>query len=263
MEAHCYPTLSHMLTHPFELDDAGYKSVLYVFDSHTASYFIKIAKTLNTQHSFKYLIALRTFTISPDFCATILKAFHEIQPNRISLNLLAGDLNTRINKIEDKQVDFKGSYEAIENVQDRRENVRWFTKKIRENTQLENIHTDFVFSGLSDYALETARIYNSPILVMIDDYFNNRGNFKNNQQVMVSVRILIRETDNEALESLNLLSTRDRDKDCTICGTEDTVMKRIKELETSGVTDLLLHAFDDDIESVKGLHRLVKKYNKL
>lgn len=124
MEAHRYADLNYMQHHANELDEAGYKSVLHVFDSHTSNYFIKIARILNRQHNFKYLVALRTFTISPDFCATILKAFHEIQPNRVALNLLAGDLNTRVNKIEDKQVSFQGDDERIQDIEYRRKNVR-------------------------------------------------------------------------------------------------------------------------------------------
>jgi hypothetical protein len=69
-----------------DYDWAGYKSILYTFHSASPDNFIKVARILNTDHNFKYLFALRPYHISPQYLNMIVKAFDEIQPNRIAIN---------------------------------------------------------------------------------------------------------------------------------------------------------------------------------
>lgn len=67
-------------------DKAGYKSVLYTFNSSSPDNFIRVARTLDTKHKFKYLFALRPYHLSPQYLQMVISAFNEIQPNRVAIN---------------------------------------------------------------------------------------------------------------------------------------------------------------------------------
>ena len=60
------------------VDEFGYESILLVYHSKIEDNWIKAARVLDTNHKFKYMPAIRTYAISPEYCAMISKAFYNI-----------------------------------------------------------------------------------------------------------------------------------------------------------------------------------------
>ena len=61
--------------------------------------FVKIAKYMDTSKTFKYMVAVRAYTISPQYLSMICSSIDEISPNKIEINLLSGWI-----KEEEKQI---------------------------------------------------------------------------------------------------------------------------------------------------------------
>ena len=54
-----------------KLDDIGYYSLLLVYHSLIADNWMKAARILNKNHKLKYMIALRTYAVSPEYLSLI------------------------------------------------------------------------------------------------------------------------------------------------------------------------------------------------
>jgi len=235
-------------------DSFNYSSVLLPFHSELPDAWIRSAYALNTNHKFKYMIAFRPYHISPQYFAMMVTGFNKIQPNRLIINLIAGDVHNRTD--EDKQMDFYGETKNLLTIEQRKQYVRDFLEKCKKMPLLKNNMPEIILSGLSDFTIETAKQFNSTTLCMYDDYFNNIERLKDCSKKMVSAKIYVRDTMQEAEELSNLVQVP-RLKDFTIYGTRDVVIKKMKELIPLGVTDILVgsHTFDNEYNKI---HDLVK-----
>ncbi len=82
-----------------ELDEIGYYSVLLTYDSKDPDRWIKAAHVLDTEQKIKYMPAIRTYSMSPEYCVMMSRAFNEIQKNRLMLNIIPGNLTPGENSI--------------------------------------------------------------------------------------------------------------------------------------------------------------------
>lgn len=240
-----------------ELDNAEYYSFLLPFHNHASDLWIKSARALNKNHKIKYMIALRPYHLSPQYFGMMVSAFNEIQPNRLLINIIAGDGR----KDEPQQMDIYGNTQNLLTVDQRKEQVRKFLLLCDEIRILENCIPEFVISGLSDYTIETAKMFNQTILCMYDDYFDNVNRLSDCNRKMVSLKMYIRDTQEEANKMLSL--TRDtRHQKYTLYGTEESIIPIIKSAIERGVTDFLIggHEFDDQKYRI---HNFVKKLNHM
>lgn len=236
-----------------ELDDAGYYSFLLPFSNNGPDLWIKSAHALNKYQKIKYMIALRPYHLSPQYFSMMVAGFDDIQPNRLLINMVAGDGR----KDEPDQMDIFGDTKNLLTVDQRKEQVRKFLLLCNEVDILQSCIPEFVISGLSDYTVETAKMFNQTILCMYDDYFNNIERLADCNRRMVSLRIYIRETQEEADKMLSLTNDT-RHQKYTLYGTEESVTNKIKLAIESGVTDFLIggHEFDDQKYRI---HDFVKK----
>lgn len=78
-------------------DSCGYDSVLEIYNNNYPDMFMKSARVLDTEEKIKINIAIRTMSISPEYCAMMASAFDQIQKDRLILNVLPGALNVNEN----------------------------------------------------------------------------------------------------------------------------------------------------------------------
>ena len=236
-----------------ELDEANYYSVLLPFHSRISDSWIKSAHILDKTQKIKYMVAFRPYHISPQYFAMLVSGFNDIQQNRLMINFIAGDGR----KDEPDQMDVYGETANLLDIEKRKEYVRKFLTICKDLDIVKNIMPEAVISGLSDYSIKTAEIFDATILCMYDDYLNNIDRLKNCKRKMVSVKICIRDTDEEA-EKIISLSKNSREKLYTIYGTEISVENRIKEIVKGGVTDFLIGGYKFDRQLFK-IHNFIKK----
>jgi len=221
------------------LETIGYQSVLLTFHSKSADYFIKAAAALVSGDKIKYMLALRPYHMSPQYLAMVVKAFDEIDKNRISINFLAGGVDSM--KGEPEQTDIYGNTESLDSIVKRTEFVRQFVDQYKFYS-FTNSTPELIFSGHSEYTIETAKILNGTSLSMIDDYRNNIDRFSEIKNIMVSVCPIILDSELEAEEYKKFLHAKSyRYVDMSIIGTRDFVKEKLLLLETEGITDAMIN----------------------
>lgn len=235
-----------------KLNDSGYYSVLLPFNVNGSDAWIRSAHCLNTDEKIKYMIALRPYHISPQYFKMMMHGFSDIQEDRLIINFIAGDGR----KDEPDQTDFYGETKNLIEVDQRKIYVRKFLEMQSKDPVIKNLLQETVISGLSDYTVETANIFGYTLLCMYDEYLNNIDRLKDCSRRMVSLRICIRDTDEEAI-NLVLNSDDLRHKEYTLSGTEDTVFKKIQDAIGLGVTDFLIGGHDYDDQQYR-IHKFVK-----
>ena len=249
-----------------KLEDSGYKSVLLTFHSQQADYFIKSAAALIPGNKLKYMIALRPYHVSAQYAGMMTIGYDQIDSNRLVFNWVAGDFHQRE---DEPQIEFDifGESESVDSIQKRTTYLRNFVNMYKMYCPTK-IRPPMVFSGFSDYALETVRMFNGTSLCMLDTYRENLEKFDGIENRMVSANVTILESD-EDIEKYkeNSLSFNPRFLGWSIIGNYQTVKQKIIDLKDEGITDLLLFTnttnFDDTWNQNNDMmvHKLVKEIN--
>ena len=222
-----------------ELENFGYYSLLLPFHSKSPDYLIKSAAALIPGNKLKYMIALRPYHLSPQFCAMVTEGYNQIEPNRLIFNWIAGNFDKRDD--EGAQVDVLGNTEEIDTIVKRTTFLRSFVKQYN-SFNLVTKKPEMVFSGFSDYTLETVKLFNGTSLCMIDDYRNNLNKFNGIQNIMVSVNPIILESNDEIDEYKKKISlVNPRSPETIIIGDRQTVKEKLIDLKNEGITEILLY----------------------
>jgi hypothetical protein len=248
------------------LEDCGYKSVLLTFHSAQADYFMKSAASLTPGNKLKYMIALRPYHVSAQYAAMMTRAYNEIDKDRLVFNWVAGDFHVRDDE-PDIEFDVFGESEPIDTIQKRTTYLRKFVSMYKLYCPTAVV-PPMVFSGWSDYALETTRMFKGTSLCMLDTYRDNTEKFDGVDGIMVSAGITILESDKDIEEyKQRVVDVNPRYLDYSIVGEYQTVKKKINELENEKITDLLLftnNPFFDSSWSKQNdiaVNKLVKEIN--
>jgi len=234
------------------LDYSGYYSVLTVYHSKLPDYWIKIANIINPEHKLKYMIAMRTYAISPEYCAMVCEGFSEISPQRLILNVAAGDIHSD----ETSRSDVVAISELLRTHDDR---VRYTAEWLEKFTSLPLLKDkpEIVVSGTSKETIMNANKYADAHLSMYSSYKEKlKDSIKTNRK-MVSRPIIIRDTKAEAEDIYNQLPD-DMGKRSCLFGTENEIIDAISSMKSEGVTDLLVSRVQIDDQHYR-IHSMVKK----
>ena len=233
------------------VDEFGYESVLLVYHSKIDDNWIKAARALDLNHKFKYMPAIRTYAISPEYCAMISKAFYSIAPNRLMLNIVSGDLH----KDESSINDLIWNGEQLDTPEKRlRYTDEWISKFIELSA---GTVSEIVMGGHSNETKKMAEKYNAIHLAMLNMHkqsYNDPRFIKNTKQ-MLSISVII----NDSAEDIEEMLSRSVGSDqWTIYGNKDSVKSQINDLKDLGATDIIISPHPED-NNVSSIHYLVKE----
>lgn len=194
----------------------NYESVLLTYYEGMSNAFIKIANSIKPNDSFKYMVAVRPFTVSIDFLISILNAFNEISKDRIVLNLVVGNVSNEI-------LDYNK----------RLEHHREFIKDFRSKYNI----TTYI-SGSSDYVIETGLDYADGIITEFANY--NKFKTMLDKNIIFLIPICVRDTKEEA-ESLGKQMGFEG-----VYGNINDIKIKLEEIENMGIKQLMLCPLDND-----------------
>ena len=229
--------------------EAGYKSILLVYHSLLPDYMIKVAHIMDPKHSFKYMFAIRTYAVSPELCAMMMHSFHEIDKNRVMLNVAAGDMK------EDE--DSVNNMVYISNQMETKDQrvlytTEWIEKFLKHPMLIKK--PDIVISGTSEKTIENSEKYADMHLAMLSTY--KEGFTVNTKRKMASTIVIIRDTNEEAKAVANQEKNYMM-RNSMVYGTEEAVIEKLKKLSLLGITDILISdsIWDDQLYR---LHKMTK-----
>lgn len=227
--------------------------MLVVYHSEHSDFWIKIANIIDKSHHFKYMLAMRTYAISPEYFVMMYRAFNEIQLNRIMFNIVSGDIHDSESSIENLLVD----QNKLDTSQKRIDYTHDWIQKV-SNIIGRRQMPEIVMSGVSEKTLSNAAKMADYTLCMMDNFLDNPKKFVVTKKTMVCAAVVIADTNQQAVEIVENID-QPHQKKWTIFGTEEEVFKKITELKSLGATDLLIrrHLNDPNYELI---HNFVKKY---
>jgi len=234
------------------LDYSGYYSVLTVYHSKLSDYWVKIANIINPEHRLKYMIAMRTYAISPEYCAMMCEGFNEISPNRLILNIAAGDIHSD----ETSRSDVVAVSDLLRTHEDRVQYTSEWLEKFIGLPLLKN-KPEIIVSGTSEKTIDNANKYADAHLSMYSSYKDSLKNKIKTKRVLVACIVIVRETKEEAQKIYDQLPDDMGKKSC-LFGTENEIIESIEAMKSEGITDILISRAEIDKESYR-IHSMVKK----
>ena len=237
-----------------KLEASGYYSVLLTYHSKNKDFLIKSFAAASKDQKLKYMLAVRTYAITPEYMTMICRSYQEEFPDKLILNVVSGDIHSDETSMDD---------------------IVWFSKYLDTPEKRLDYTKDWMvkFKNLSKYyypeifmaghSQETRKIandFNATHISMLDMYksYLNLPNRVINKKQMVSLSILIRDSKKEA-EDFIQSNAMGNGLGWTLYGTQDEVIGQIKDLSSLGVTDIIIAKINNDEkeglihETIRGL----------
>lgn len=243
-----------------DLENAGYYSVMFPYDPFLGDWMLKIAPVTKMEYKIKYLFAIRTYAISPEYMAMMLNQFDEYYPNKAMLNVLAGDKTqmSREQEIDDTLNSallmdrfFKYPEERIVYTNN------WLNKFV--NLKILKRKPEIAITGTSDLTLQNVKEYGDYVGCMNYAYINEteRYNLISEKRIVVAPICLV-DTEKEYLDMIKRSEEEESfGRHSAIIGTKEIVIKKLRDLSDLGATDIMIskhHSMKDP----KPIHDLVK-----
>jgi len=209
------------LKSPSNLNKHNFSGVMFTHDIPEGDMFVKAATDISINESIKYLVAIRPYTISPQYLSMINRSIDRIDKGRLQINLISGYIKDHENgvggivgEITDTSSSIDRSNYMIEflrvlNEMDQDKESPGYWRDIEHPNKL-----DIYVSTTNSYVFEAAKKYGHKIILPYNIY--SRGSwadvFKDpsieipleldGMEIMLAVSPIIRETE----EELNLLT---------------------------------------------------------
>ena len=231
--------------------EVGYKSLLLVYDSFLDNAVVTVANTINKDHTFKYIIAVRTYSVSPEYLASMYETFERIAPGRVTFNIIPGNIKFQETSLKD--LVFIEDMVATSEQRDTY-TLEWL-KKYNKLSIKKNL-PPLMLSGHNIEFQNACVEYGFTNIMQLSDYLfhHGKGLIKNKNQ-LVSVAILNEDLVNKNNQYLNKILTSH--KDTTIFGSNDHIYKEIYALKDKDVSDVLVHQLPSSHPVVE-MHNIIK-----
>jgi hypothetical protein len=236
-----------------ELESVGYYSVLLTYNSKTPDSFIKIPHVINKTHKLKYMIAIRPHAISPEYLKMQCDGFYEIQPNRLIINFVAGDLL----QDEDVPIPTVDRINSFMDLESRRNHLNIFLEIFKS---LPGEKPEIAVSGSSDQILNSAEQHSDILITELSQYINKGLSSKNINKTVVKINVCIRDTQKEIDEIIKNKTIQGLDPEYS--GTKDKVIGKILKLHDIGIRDIMVSAGFGDSQKYR-IHDLVKTIKEI
>lgn len=238
-------------------ESVGYESVLFTYHSMLPNSFIRIAHSIKSSHTFKYMIAIRPYTISVEFLSTICEAFNEISSDRLILNMVVGNLAG-----ENTPKDITNDKYLVSTHEKRLQYHREFMEDFMSRDNM-NYRPKVYVSGSSGILLDTAIKYSDGIITEISNYDKFKSyldvdsewrSFTNKKikKIIFQIPICIRDSKEEAKLIV------DKSGRTSIYGTKEDILEQINMLQKMGIEELMLYSLDNDDQEYK-IHNIIKE----
>lgn len=249
-----------------KLSQNSFAGVLFTYDATQGDFFVKVARDIRLDETIKYMIAIRPYTISPQYLCMINKAMNDISKDRLQINIIAGH-------IKNHEKDFGGFVDEIKDTSSNIDRSNYLIKYIkvleemRANNKVEV--PDYYVSSTNQYVYNESCALGSKIIIPYNNYKHGHWVLKredevvkefgekidlSGQKLMLSISAILRETQDEidALEKEYISYD-------TEYFTYDQFYNFTKKVESDGINEILLTGWPTREEPF--IIDFVNKYN--
>jgi hypothetical protein len=191
---------------PSNLDKNRFHGVMFTHDIPQGDIFIQTALDLKVTERIKYLVAIRPYTISPQYLSMINDSLNKIQNGRVQLNIISGYTKNH----EDEVRGIVGNINDQSDKVEKRKYLVEFLDSLNEMNKNKNLKSpiDFFVTTTNPRVLDAVNKHENKIILPYSLYKNNIWFKKFNRtldvkskEIMLAITPIIRDTEQE-LESL-------------------------------------------------------------
>lgn len=164
-----------------DLEKNGFTGTMYPYGVSMGDYFTKIARNLDKNSSFKYIVAIRPYAISAQYLHMICSSLNLMSPDRVSINFLTGWIHEEEKKIG-------GILSDINDYSSNIERSNYMISYAKEFKKISNI--EFYISTTNENTFISSTYYEFPMIIPYSWYKINKFNITN-QKYMISVAPII------------------------------------------------------------------------
>jgi hypothetical protein len=193
------------------LNNHHFSGVMFTYDATQGDMFVRTARNMKLDEKIKYLIAIRPYTISPQYLYTITQSMNEIHKDRLQINIIPGYIKDHeshvggiVGEVNDLSSSVDRSNYTIKFIQS--------LNDILQNDQLKD-KPDVYISTTNSYVFDAVKKFKNKIILPYSIY--SRGFWsdvvkdpslkipfeREDTEIMLAMTPIIRET-REELESL-------------------------------------------------------------
>jgi len=254
-----------------KIEDHHFFGILFTYDSTQGDFFTRIARDIDVNKKIKYMVAIRPYSISPQYLHMINQSMNEICPNRLEINFISGHI-----KEHEKEVG--GIVETINDSSSNIDRSNYLIKymqvlnKMKNNTK-KSFNLNYYISTSNEYVFDVAKKTNSKIIIQYKDYIKGHWtkyiNYQSDIQIeqtgsdfdlsvketIVSLAPVLRKTKKEIDELTKVFHTTD-----TAYFSYDEFEIFIEKLKKEGINKLMFIAWPE--EEIKNFMDFVKYYKE-
>ncbi len=260
------------LQHTKESMNVGFDTFLYTYNYNSIDPFVFIAKNFDLDSNIKYMVAIRSHVISPQYIFKILQSFYylnnvngeaivldrqnfsgitadNIKPISVYINLITGCID------DERQKQYGGT---IQNINDNstfeeRSNhlIDFLTEFNKLNDKYFNnfFHLNLYITTTNQYVFDQAVKNNNKMIIEYTDYRDNTFNITDPANVMLTFGPVIRNTQ----EELDLIDKTPSDtvKPNTVFCTPKQLREMLSKFEEKGIEEVLFWGLTtEDIDNI-------------
>lgn len=142
-----------------ELESTEVDGVLHTYNANDTNAFINIAKNISTDTKIKHMVAIRPYTISPQFLSQITRSFSQMyKENFLQINLVSGWIKENEKKI-------KGIVGTVNDESTSIERSKYLIDYIDSLEKLNDQSIDYYISVTNQFTFDAAIKNNSKIII--------------------------------------------------------------------------------------------------
>jgi hypothetical protein len=242
------------------LEKNNFSGVMYTYDATQGDMFVRIAKDIKLDKKIKYLVAIRPYTISPQYLCAINDSISEIMKDRLQINFIGG-------YTKDHEDHVGGIVGDINDQSSIMEKQKYLISFLETLNKMETNKLNFFVSTTNKYVFDIVKKYNNKIILPYSIYFRKTWTdssssegystkdtvYIDNVETMLALTPIIRKT-KEELDQLTDYAIRPiwkkGEKRKVVNDVEyftpESFDKFVKDLEKNGVKYLLINAVPNE-----------------
>lgn len=250
------------------LDKNYFYSVMFPYDPFLGDWMLKIAPIVKNTQKIKYIFAIRTYAISPEYMAMMLNQFDEYYPDRAMLNVLAGD-KTQMKTEQEKDNTLNAALFRDKFFKYPEERIVYTNNWLEQfvNLKILNKKPEIAITGTSDLTLQNVKEYGDYAGCMNYTYVNEFEKFNSvaDKRIVMSGIYIAKDEKHyqEIIEKAK--SDENFNMHFTLIGTKEMIIEQIKTFKELGATDIMLnnHHNFHDFEAINSLVKYIIENNVL
>jgi hypothetical protein len=210
------------------LYENGFDGNLFLIGNKNLDSFMKIARFIDNKKNFKYMVAIRPYTISPQYLSLMCESINQISPNKIQVNLVSGH-------IKENEMNVGGIVGPVNDLSSPLEKSKYMINFLETMHNMKLKKPDLYVSCTNEYTYEVAKKYNYKIILPYSNYLKKEyGDEIDLKNVIIAFAPTIKENEEHLDINIDELS-----KDSGSY-TKDSLTLFLDNLKKSGVYGVLI-----------------------